>query len=272
MEFAEDQDFLASIRRLFVCLCGNYIALDAGGKWKGDERPYCYSGFVVEICGVWCFMTAGHVFKTIDDWLSQGMVKLLKCGLADYFSAEALVKEPTPFVYDDAQRITVDQGGMDFGLIPLRDYYRDNLRANGVRPLRVARWTNGSPPRFDFYALLGLPDEELEPRTRMGERGPQIGYMTTLSLVGVEALPAPPPDRVVSPIPRFAGILRDGNQLGSVKGMSGGPILGISRIEGEWDYACVAIQGSWDENRRIIYGTPASFIVETITRLLKKAR
>ena len=47
-------------------------------------------------------MTAGHVFKDVDDWLSQGRIRLLKCGLADYFSAEAMVKEPTPFVYEDA--------------------------------------------------------------------------------------------------------------------------------------------------------------------------
>jgi hypothetical protein len=270
MEFGQDPEFLQSIRRHFVSLCGNYVALDAGGRWDGDERPYCYSGFVIEICGVWCFMTAGHVFKDIDGWRSQGKVQLLKCGLADYYSAEARVKEPTPFVYEDANPITVDKGGMDFGLIALRDYYRNNLQANGVRSLAVARWTGGSPPPFEFHALLGLADEDLEPRSRMGERGPQIGYMTTLSLVGVEALPAPPPDRVVSPIPRFAAVLRDGDRPGSVKGMSGGPILGISRSERGWDYACVAVQGSWDEGRRMIYGTPVSIVVETITRLLEE--
>lgn len=187
--------------------------------------------------------------------------------MADYYSAAARVKDPFTFVYEGAHKITVDRGGMDIGLIPLRDYYRLNLEANDVSPLRVARWTTSRPPRFDAYAVLGLPKEELEPRSRMGERGPQIGFMTTLNLVGVRALEKPPPDRIVSPIPRFAGVLQDGGQLGSVKGMSGGPILGVSQREGGWEYACVAVQGSWDERRRIIYGTPVSIVVETIADL-----
>src|SRR6266849_6092153 len=116
-------------------------------------------------------MTAGHVFKDIDTWIAQGSIKLLKCGLADYYSAGARVKEPTHFVYEDSQRITVDQGGMDFGLIPLRDYYCMNLEANDVTPLRVAAWDGRRPPRFDYYALLGLAEEDLEPRSRIGDRG-----------------------------------------------------------------------------------------------------
>jgi hypothetical protein len=94
--------------------------------------------------------------------------------------------------------------------------------------------------------------------------------MTTLSLVGVQALERPPADRVLSPVPRFAGVLQDRGQLDSVKGMSGGPILGVSKTEGGWDYGCVAVQGSWDAGRRMIYGTPVSIVVETITKLLRE--
>jgi hypothetical protein len=268
MDFSTDQEFLNRIRRHFVCLSGVWVELDRSGNWKTEEKPYCYSGFIIKICGRWCFMTAGHVFRDIDNFIAKGSIRLLKCGLADYFSAEAKVKEPVQFAYDDAHRIIVDRSEMDFGLIPLRDYYTMNLEANGVTPMRVAAWTGRRPPQFDFYAVLGLPDEHLEPRSRMGERGPQIGYIMTLSLVGVQPLESPPADSAVSPIPRFAGALRDGGCLGSVKGMSGGPILGISKTDGGWDYACVAVQGSWDKGRRLIYGTPVSIVVETITKLL----
>jgi hypothetical protein len=116
-----------SIRKHFVGLAGVWIELDSSGKWRDEEKPYCYSGFVIEICGQGCFMTAGHVFKDIDELIGKSRIKLLKCGLADYFSAEARMKEPVPFVYEDTHRITVDQGGVDFGLIPLRDHYRMNL-------------------------------------------------------------------------------------------------------------------------------------------------
>jgi hypothetical protein len=92
--------------------------------------------------------------------------------------------------------------------------------------------------------------------------------MTTLTLAGVQALRRPPQDRMVSPIPRFAGVLNDGGRLGSMKGMSGGPILGVSRDGAAWHYACVAVQGSWDSGRRMIYGTPVSIVVDAITKIL----
>jgi hypothetical protein len=160
---------------------------------------------------------------------------------------------------------------MDVGLMPLRDYYCDHVRANGVRPLPVAPWQGRTPPRFDSYALLGLPDEEMEQVERMGPRGPQIGYSAALTLVGVEALTSPPPEHIRSPIPRFAGLLNDGNALESVEGMSGGPILGISKREGGgWDYACVAVQGSWLPRQRLLLGTPLAMVVEAIISLLPR--
>jgi hypothetical protein len=268
MEFVQDQDFLRGIRRHFVSLSGTCV--DLQGAFPREERMFCCSGFVIEICGVWCFVTAGHVFNEIDNGIRSGKIRLLKCSLADYYAAEAVDKEPIHFDYEGAHRITVEAGGMDVGLIALRDYYRINLSANGVRPMPVADWVSCSPPPFEHYAVLGLPTEQLELRTRMGDRGPQIGYMTTLTLAGVQALPSPPPDRIESPIPRFAGLLNDRGQLGSVKGMSGGPILGVSRCGMAWPYACVAVQGSWDVNRRLIYGTPVSIVVDAITKILRR--
>jgi hypothetical protein len=52
--------------------------------------------------------------------------------------------------------------------------------------------------------------------------------------------------------------------------MSGGPILGISRDGAAWPYACVAVQGSWDPGRRMIYGTPVSIVVDAITQILRE--
>jgi hypothetical protein len=268
MEFAQDQEFLNGIRRHFVGLFGTCVDLKGPRR---EERAFCCSGFVIDICGVWCFITAGHVFSELDEGVRTGQIKLLKCALADYFSAEAVVKEPTPLDYENAHRIVTEACGMDIGLIALRDYYRFNLSANGVRPIPVADWAAYTPPPFQHYALLGLPTEELQPLTGMGERGPQIGYMAPLTLVGVEALESPPPDRIVSPIPRFAGLLNDGRQLESVKGMSGGPVIGVSKGTGGWDYACVAVQGSWDAGRRVIYGTPVSIVVDAITKLQRES-
>lgn len=269
--FGSDASFLRSIRRHFVSFGGTLNDLDANGIIIGDERPFCCSAFVIEIRGVWCLMTAGHVFQELDDGIKDGKIRLLKCGLGDYFSAEAKHKEPVPFAYDAEHRITVlrEDAGVDFALIPLRPYYRNLIAANGVVPMPVAVWDGRSPPPFAEFALLGLPDEGMSPMERQGERGPQIGHAVTLTLVGVQALPAPLPEHVLSPIPRFAGILCDNDSLASAVGMSGGPIIGVNpRAPGKWDYACVAVQGSWLESKRMIFGTPASIVTEAIAKLL----
>jgi hypothetical protein len=272
MDFWEDPNFLHRIRRHFVGLCGVYVPLNEDGSWAGEERAFSYSGFVIQIGGCWCYVTAGHIFASIDLAIARKQIKLLKCAFAHYFSAGTTIKEPLPVAYEDVQRITVfSEGVIDIGIIPLRDYYRLHLEGNDVRPIELAQWTSHRPPVFDRYALLGLPEEAMEPATRMGERAPQIGHHVTLNLVGVEALTRPPDDRISSPIPRFAGVLNDLQRLGDVTGMSGGPIIGVSGSEASgWDYRCVAVQGSWDSDRRFIYGTPVSVVVDQISRLLSQ--
>jgi hypothetical protein len=54
-----------------------------------------------------------------------------------------------------------------------------------------------------------------------------------------------------------------------VKGMSGGPILGITQNDsGRWEYAGVAVQGSWRRPNRMLFGTPISILVDEILKLL----
>jgi hypothetical protein len=273
--FASDQTFLDGIRRHVVSLTGTLHDLDSSGRVRGEERHFCCSGFIVEIRGVWCLVTAGHILlQEIEGGIKRGLIRLLKCGLMDYFSAEAIVKEPIPFPYQDIHRIAVDNedSGLDFGIIPLPNLFLRSIAANGVRPLPVAQWAGRMPPQCGAYALLGLPYEEMIPLTRQGERGPQIGHMVNLVLVGVEPLIVPPINGSAPRIPRFSGILQDAGALQSAKGMSGGPILGINRnAAGGWSYECVAIQGSWREADRIILGTPMSIIIDAIERELDKS-
>ena len=260
--------FQARVRRHFVALGGTLQDLDDNGGATGDERHFCCSGFVVSIRGTWCLVTAGHVLLQIDNGVRSGRHRLLKFGLMDYFSTAAVVKEPTPFPYPSVHRIALDDDdvGYDFGIIPLGDLFRASVAANGVLPIPVAAWDSRSPPRFDTYALLGMPVEEMVAVSREGPRGPQIGHQVNLILAGVEPLSVAPPARVASHVPRFAAWLRDGDELESVVGMSGGPIIGINPASRE--YACIAIQGSWRSQTRMVLGTPMGILVDAINRLL----
>lgn len=269
--FATDPRFLGSIRRHFVSLGGTVHDLKDGQPIR--ERPFACSGFVVEIRGVWCFVTAGHVFTDIDSGVQRGELRVLKCGFADYFSAEARVKESTPIDYHDIHKIFVNHEatGLDIGIIALRDIYRAGMEANGIRPIAVVPWIGREPPRFDDYALLGLPLDANQSVEREGPRGPQIGNIVTLTLVGVDALIPTPIKYHSSVVPRFVGRLRDNGELKSVKGMSGGPLLGVNPTYGDWDYGCVAVQSGWLPESRVVLGTPMGIVVENIERLLDKS-
>jgi hypothetical protein len=60
-----DVDFISKTREHFVGLSGKYIYLDGSEMQKGEDKNFCYSAFVIEIRGVWCLVTAGHVIEKI---------------------------------------------------------------------------------------------------------------------------------------------------------------------------------------------------------------
>jgi hypothetical protein len=261
MEFLLNQEFRDNVRQHFVCITGTYMHLDGTGKRLGEDKKFAFSGFVIEIYGVWCLVTAGHVIHLMDALRSRSDTKLLRCSLVDYFNPIAKVREPTPFPFADLHHIDMDKDGVDVGLIPLPDFFRDSLRSNGIIPLPVGAWMGSQPPKCDEYALLGIPEHDIIQIEATAARGP--GLRAKLSLVGLDPQPVPP-DKIVSPVPRFCANLLDGGELRSVKGMSGGPIVGIRKKEGGAEYACIAIQGSWDPEARQVFGTPMAIIVAAV--------
>jgi hypothetical protein len=255
-----------SVRRHFVALTGSYVEVDGAGNHVGKVRHFAYSGFIVAIRGVWCLMTAGHVIEGINVAIKHPKMKLLQCGLMDYFGLGAKVKNPTPISYEFEHVIHIDRHGMDMGMIPLRPLYQSSLEANGVIPIPSAGWSGYSMPKCEQFVLLGLPEENIEPVE--GTEHHSSGLKVHLVYVTLKAEPTPSIDPE-SKMPRFAARLDEGGELKSVVGMSGGPIIGVRRRPDEgWEYACVAIQGSWKEGERMVFGTPMGIIVETTERLL----
>jgi hypothetical protein len=258
MTFLHSQDFRDNILQHFVSITGMCIEVDASGEQVGDEQRFAYSAFVIEIYGVWCLVTAGHVLQNMEAACSHPKMKMVRCSLADYFNPVAAVKKPTPFPFQESHRLHMDQDGVDVGVIPLTDFYRDSLKSNGIVPIPVSSWRGYFPPKCDEYTLLGLPEEGISqiPSSATHEGG----IRARLMLIGLEPKPVPE-DKIVSKIPRFCAALLDGGPLKSVKGMSGGPIIGIRANNGKGEYACIAVQGSWDKDMRMVFGTPMALIV-----------
>lgn len=263
-------NFSDMVRRHFVALSGSYVEVDGEDKHVGKEKHFAFSGFVIAIRGVWCLMTAGHVIENINAAIRHPKVKLLRCRLMDFFGLDAKVKEPLPISYETEHVIHIDQHGVDIGMLPLRPLYQSSLEANGVIPMPTAGWSGYSVPKCDQYVLLGLPEENIEPVEETEHHGG--GLRVRLVYAPLKAEPVPSIDPV-SKIPRFAARLDEGGELKSVVGMSGGPIIEVRKRPDEgWEYACIAIQGSWNEAQRMVFGTPAGIIVGTVETLLDQQK
>jgi hypothetical protein len=272
MEYCQGTDFLDSIRNHFVPIAAKFARIDDQGNETVEYIDKIYSAFVISIAGRWCLVTAGHVIRDIDALEANGEWKLIRFCLADYFGKNAVIKELTPFDYS-VHKIHIYRDGIDIALIPLSDFFMKSLAANGVDPIPQARWEGYSPPPCNAFVLLGIPEEETTPIFRMGDRGTREGKSAALNLVWLDAFEQEPSENRQSVVPRFAATLCDGGKLGSPVGMSGGPIIGLrKKASGAWEYACVAVQGSWLESKRRVFGTPIFIVVkQVLTVLLEQA-
>jgi hypothetical protein len=260
--FLNDPGFFDNICEHFVCISGTYIRIDDSGKRLGGEEHFAYSAFVIDINGTWCLVTAGHVIDQINKALHCPNIRFGRITLADFFNVNAKIAEATPFPYQEDQAFRMDQDGMDVGLLPLGVFYRESLKSNGVIPIPIGGWNGDRPHLCDAYALVGLPEERITKIAPTAMRG--SGITVQLTVVGLNPVVVPP-DTGVSRFPRFAAVLSDDGELCSPVGMSGGPILGMRRTEGgNGQYTCIAIQGSWDRERRMVFGTPIAIVVGPI--------
>lgn len=227
----------------------------------GTRTFRIYSGFVIEVRGLWFFVTAGHILHDLEERLARQEERLVCSRLVDFLGSGARNFDPVPFPLLDARRYHTYEPhqGVDFALIHLSDLYRLNLASNGIQPIDNRNWV-AEEPLFDLHFIVGLP-KELQSR-RIGN--PRLGQQSFLSIrptmILVDRLgDAPDPYRSASfEGPQFFGRVQPSEEiLESIDGMSGGPIIGVKRNEdGSGTYGVVAIQSSWVETTRVVHGHP----------------
>ena len=166
-----------------------------------------------------------------------------------HFGAGSATNVPIPFDVRHAQIFYRDSDnlGLDFGVIILDSYYVRLLAMTGVVAISEKNWIDQGKIDFDGYALLGFPQE------LVSERASINGEINLCPLMfPVDRLAAAPPERRATYYPQFVGQLRPHLNLKSVRGMSGGPIFGFRNSDSQ--YWIIALQSSWDPQKRIIYG------------------
>lgn len=265
--------FLSYIMRHLGCLAVTYVALDRDGLPQGDERVATYSGFFIVVDGRWFFVTAGHVFDDPDEGLevlrTKRRIQVLQASLLDYFGVDAVVPHPTIISYEEVPKIYVDRGktlGLDFALLPLRDFYVAGVQSNNVKPFEERNWQLEGRADAIAYGILGFPNEE----TSAIDTDTKVGVHIRPIFVRIEKCD-PPEDAPKTTYPLFVARLLSPQPV-TVKGMSGGPILGLRKEpNGTTGYWVAALQAHWKKSDRIIYGCPMTTVINVFRQAIQAA-
>lgn len=222
---------------------------------RGGLAQACVvSAFVMRVRDIWCLVTAGHVLDGIDEDRKRG-IQIDTFRIWDGWAFDATHKDYVPFDFDEAPKFRLNEGGLDYGLIPLKEYYVKHLMANKVVPVGEESYEKTWPEEFHGYAMIGVAGSTVSLE--------QVGERSTLfsqSLSVIHLAPEPnPPEALIQSVPRFYARLltpEDAPEwlaLGKdIAGMSGGPIIGVRRDDEQTKYWVVGVQSGWLKERRII--------------------
>jgi hypothetical protein len=260
----EQKDLFELFGKHLIALTATLTCLkDRPDFKKGFKEFVAYSATVVSYRGGWWLVSAGHIFKDLQKALDDNMVGISNPVIMDYLAAEAANKLPIPFPFmkEDWGFIDNEYDGLDFAVMPLSPVYRACLEKNKIAPFQPSHWVPRPDIRYEGYALLGFPAEKV--KGVPAANSPSLTGFIQPSLLALQSLP----DEGVTSFPRFKARIKGLGPLTSVKGMSGGPILGFYTEGPDMKYRIVAIQSRWDK-KDIVYGCPVPIFMDLVEKYI----
>jgi hypothetical protein len=231
--------FSKHIGVLFV----HYAIYDKHGRKCGQQHEF-YSGFFIILDGQWYFVTAGHVFWREPEDKEIGLLQALKAGrirfiemsLAEYFGRNAKSRISTVLSAEEVVETVVYVNnsalGLDFALIPLRQWYVDSIKANGIEPL-----TQWCEDEATMYAVIGFPaDEQQKYPARPNDIRAGVLHTAMIMMEKCER----PDHHTKSKLPVFAAKLPDDEPYSAV-GFSGSPIFAVHQVSERTGYCLLGI-------------------------------
>jgi hypothetical protein len=254
--------------------CRHLVGLSVTYRHKNAEdaaKPPRFSigsGTLISIHGSICFLTAGHVLEELDKLRNHDQVEIESAALVDTLGWKRVSDVPIPFDLKNAPLFYIynKEDGLDFGVITLEPHHVGLLAKNGVIALTEERWAQQHTVQFDGFAMLGFPEEFTSQRVSASGDG-----MLSPVIFGIRRLGSAPEDRAPTRYPQFVGQLDPELPLKSVAGMSGGPIFGFRYKDQELRYWVVALQSTWDRQRRITYGCDLPLLASLMTEWASEA-
>ena len=260
--------------RHLVSLCFTFQKLDDKNRTISEIIFDAFPGVIINIRGIFHFLTAGHILQDLDDALRKEKVIIHSSVLADTFGPGATSPQPIPFDFLNEPKFYIDneEDGLDFGLIMLRPYYVRLLEKHGIIAIFEKNWIYQDRLEFHRYAMLGLPEEFISAIQSGSDQNLQTLGSVSPTLISLQKPAVQPENIKKTKYSRFVGQLNSDIPLKSIAGMSGGPIFGFN-LNPPVRYWIVAIQSRWLKTRGITFGCPlpvlANLLTEWTDELLK---
>jgi hypothetical protein len=226
------------------------------GEFVAEPVFYGASGFLLqphEDVSTYCLVTAGHVFREHKTRMRMPNMATRQFSLFDVWGTYAKSGERIPFDLFDVPVLEMYDAaaGVDFAVVALPNLIQQLLGQTTI-PFTKRNWIHQGDVAYDFFAMLGLPNEEAQ-QDRFSEGG-QNSITTFQNPVLLLLEPGELPSSTErAREPEFVGRIDSRVDLKSIVGMSGGPIFGFRHEpDGRLAYWPVAIQSRWFPDRRIV--------------------
>ncbi|HET6328834.1 MAG TPA: hypothetical protein VFG04_29390 [Planctomycetaceae bacterium] len=240
---------------------GDYlVGLGALVQVEKKAFPDFSSGFILAIGKRWYWTTEGHVIRDLQRRVEAGQ-SVSRFHLIDWYGT-GNNENAIPFDYDNAWKYWVynKEEGLDFGVVEVPTNVKDLLQANNVKAVEKS---SDYRKRFGSYLMLGLPEDDVERELRQIPVGVNVRGRALPSAMHIAKTRCPKGHQ--KPHPRFVGRVGSHEEVGNIVGMSGCPIFGVKGATRE----VLALQSSWDDRSRVIFGCPLSVFVPMVEKAIR---
>ncbi|MEQ9206263.1 MAG: hypothetical protein RLN78_02730 [Phycisphaerales bacterium] len=244
-----------------------------------ETKHEVYSGFLVFHNDELFWITAGHVVKEIEMMHEDASVEVCAMSFIDDHpeGAGCISIHFDRIIYD-----YLDTDQYDIGAMLLRPFYREPLLANANSlPLESLVWSGLKNANPEGYLVVGSPRSWVKIReSEIKSNSCNVRVSVPAVCASVEKIEDIGKQHESDSFwgygdDAFYGTVLDiydesGNDLEDIRGMSGGPVYSIERIDGKIKYYLFAVQSCWLDKSRTIRATPIWIIQPLMDELTKR--